>query len=224
MEMKNLLIIFLCIVLSSCGAQKKALQKSTETKKETKADEQLVKQCFENYKSAILNDRGEEAVEYVDSRTIKYYQDILDKTKSADSLEVSEMNIMDKLMVFTIRHRTSKEDILKFDGKQLLVYAIQEGMVGKNSVANNEIGQVDIDDDFAKGQLVVYGEPAPMYFHFYNEQEQWKVDLTSLFPIATPAFQKMADESGQNENEYLFMLLEMVSGEKPNSDIWKTIE
>ncbi len=97
-------------------------------------------------------------------------------------------------------------------------------MVGKNSVANNEVGSVDIDENFAKGQLVANGTPAPIYFHFYKEEENWKIDLTSIFPVATQAFQRMADESGQDENEYLFMLLEIITGNKPTSEIWQATE
>lgn len=188
-----------------------------------KKEEKLVRQSFDNYKSAILNDKGEEAVKYVDSRTIKYYSDILDLVKTADSTKVETLSILDKLMVFSIRHRTSKEEILSFDGKSLLVYAIKNGMVGKNSVANNSIGDVTIDNSFAKGQFIANGQKIPFDFHFYKEENQWKIDITSLFTISTAVFKKMADDSGQNENEYLFSLLEMITRNKPNSEIWKPI-
>lgn len=188
-----------------------------------KSEEKLVKKSFENYKTAILNDRGNEAVLYVDIRTIKYYSDILDLVKTADSAIIETLSILDKLMVFSIRHRTSKEDILSFDGKSLLVYAIKSGMVGKNSVANNSIGDVIIDSDFAKGQFIANGQKAPFYFHFYKEEGQWKVDLTSLFPVSTVAIKKMAEDSEQSENEYLFYLLEIITGEKPGAEIWRPI-
>ena len=221
--MRIITVIIVCTFLTSYGVQKKTVNSNATAAIEAKNEVTKIKQCFANYKSSILNNKGEEAVEYVDSRTIKYYQNILDKTKMADSTEINSMNIMDKFMVFSIRHRTAKEDILKFDGKQLLVYAIQEGMVGKNSVANNEIGDVEVDENFGKGQLIANGTPAPMYFHFYKEEGNWKIDLTSIFPVATQAFQKMAEESGEEENEYLFMLLEMITGNKPTNEIWKTI-
>jgi hypothetical protein len=48
--------------------------------------------------------------------------------------------------------------------------------------------------------------------------------LTSLFPVSTTAFKKMADESEQTENEYLFSLLEMITGNKPNSQIWQPVK
>ena len=188
------------------------------------SNEKLVRQAFENYKTAILNDRGEEAVSYVDSRTIEYYTDILDKTIYADSLTTSDLSLLDKLMVLSIRQRTASDKILSFDGKSLLVYAIKEGMVGKNSVANNEIGDIEIVDAFAKGQLLHLGNPAPMYFHFYKEAGFWKTDLTALFPMATVAFDQMVKESEMEENEYLLMLLEMVSGETPKPNIWNAIK
>jgi len=188
-----------------------------------KSEEKLVKKSFDNYKSAILNDKGEEAVKFVDSRTIKYYSDILELVKTADSAKVETVSILDKLIVFSIRHRTAKEDVLNFDGESLLVYAINSGMVGKNSVANNSIGEVKIEGNYAKGQYISNGQKAPFYFDFYKEDKQWKIDLTSLFPISTKAFKKMADDSGQNQNDYLFSLLEMITGNKPDIEIWKPI-
>jgi hypothetical protein len=205
----SLLLIF-AFVMNSCSAQKK--------------EEKLIRNSFENYKSAILNDKGEEAVQYVDSRTITYYSEILKKTKNADSIEVNNLGLMDKLMVFSIRHRATKSEILSFDSKGLLVYAIKEGMVGKNSVANNTIGDVKIDGTFAKGQFIANGQKAPFYFHFYKEEDKWKIDLTSIFTIGTAAFKKMQEESGLNENEYLLSLLEMLTGRKPDNEIWKNIE
>lgn len=188
-----------------------------------KSEDKLVKKSFDNYKSAILNDNGEEAVKYVDNRTIKYYSDILELVKSADSSKIETLSILDKLMVFSIRHRTSKDDILSFEGKSLLVYAITSGMVGKNSVANASIGEVIIENDFAKGQFIANGQKAPFYFHFYKEEEQWKIDLTSIFPVSTMAFKKIVDESGENQNDYLFSLLEMITGKKPGIEIWQPI-
>jgi len=205
----SILILFL-VLTTPCNGQKK--------------EEKSVREAFDNYKSAILNDKGEEAVKLIDSRTIKYYGDMLELVKNADSAKVNSLSLLDKLMVFSIRHRASKEDILSFDGKGLLVYAIKSGMVGKNSVANNAIGEVTIDKDFAKGQCLAKGQKTPFYLHFYKEEGQWKIDLTSLFSVGTMAFKKMVEDSGQSENEYLFSLLEMLTGKKPGQEIWEKVK
>jgi len=187
-------------------------------------EEVLVKKSFDNYKSAILNDRGQEAVTYVDSRTVRYYTDILQTTKNADATEINALGLMDKLMVLTIRHRATKEEILGFDGEGLLIYAIEKGMVGKNSVANNTLGTIEVEGTFAKGQLVTGGRETPLYFHFYKENGIWKIDITSVFSMGAVAFKKMQEDSGYDENEYIFALLEMLTGKKPGEDIWNSIE
>lgn len=183
-----------------------------------------VKKTFDSYKSAILNDKGEEAAAFVDSRTINYYNHILEAAKYADSNKINTLPLTDKITILSFRHRAAKEDIMSMDGKGLFVYAIKNGMVGKNSVSNNSIGEVTVDNDFAKGQLVVRGKAVPMYFHFYREQDQWKLDLTSLFPIANMTFKKMIEDSGEEENDYLFNLLEILTGKRPGPEIWQTMK
>jgi hypothetical protein len=209
------LILFIALITSCESPQDKA-----KPVDETGA----VRAAFDNYKSAILNDQGEDAVKYVDSRTMKYYSDMLELVKNANEAEVNALSVVDKMMVLTVRHRTSKEDILSFDGKELLVYAIKSGMVGKNSVSDNTIGEITIDNNFAKGQLISKGQKAPFYFHFYKEDDQWKIDITSIFSVATATFENIIQESGQEENEFIFSLLEMVSGKKPGPEVWEPVK
>lgn len=204
------LLIMLALLANPAAAQKK--------------QEKKVRKCFEAYKTAILEDRGIDAVNYVDSRTIAYYADMLEKTKNADSAEVNAMNILDKLMVFSMRHRATKDQILSFDGKSTLVYAINEGMVGKESVATASIGEVVVNGNFASGIFVNNGQATPFAYHFYKENKAWKIDLTSIFDIGAMAFQNVQSESGLEENEFLFMVLEMITGTKPGPEIWETIE
>lgn len=149
---KATILVLLLIQTTYCYGQKK--------------EEESVSESFNNYKSAILNDKGGEAVKYIDSRTIKYYSEILELVKNAASIKINSLSLLDKLMVFSIRHRTSKEDILSFDGMGLLVYSIESGMVGKTSVANNSIGEVTIDKDFAKRTIYSQWTESSILFSF----------------------------------------------------------
>lgn len=202
-------VLILLFTITFCFAQTK--------------EENLVRESFNNYKSSILNDKGEEAVRFVDSRTVGYYSEILELVKNAESSQVATLSLLDKLMVFTIRHRASREDIMSFDGKGLLVYAINSGMVGKNSVSNNSVGEVTVNQHFAKGQFIANGQKAPFFFHFYKEDGQWKLDLTALFPVSGMALKKMVEDSGLSESEYIFSLLEVLTGRKPGQEIWRGI-
>lgn len=207
--MKNTIIALVVFFTTLCFSQE--------------SDSDLVKKTFQTYKSSILNNEGAEAANQVDKRTLGYYKDILEKTKTADSTEVEALGLLDKLMILTIRHRASKEDIMSFNGKELFIYAIRNGMVGKNSVQGLGIGEVKIDGDFAKAQILNNGQAVPLYFHFYKENGDWKIDLTSLFPASTDAFKNVVKQSGQSENQFILNVLGMLTGEKPNNTIWKSL-
>lgn len=182
-----------------------------------------VARAFNDYKNAILNDKAEEALKAVDSRTKKYYTDLLHDVKLADSLRIDSLPLIDKITILRIRSAASKPEIESMQGTDAFLFAIKNGMVGKSSVANNELGEIIMEEIFAKGQLVAAGQKTDYYFHFYKEEGQWKMDITSLFSIANMAFEQMVKESGEEENKYLVSLLEMLSDKSISADIWKPV-
>lgn len=186
-------------------------------------DSMLVKEVFQHYKDAILKDKASDALQTIDSRTKKYYTDILHIVKKADSIGIDSLELIDKITVLRIRAGASREEIRAMQGMDVFLYAIKKGMVGKSSVVNNEIGEIKISGNFAKGQLVVSEQKTPFNFHFYKEEGTWKLDLTSLFGISNAAFKNMIKESGEEENSYLLGLLESLTGKKITSKIWQPV-
>jgi hypothetical protein len=188
------------------------------------SEENLIREIFDNYKSAIINGNGEEAVKYMDSRTIKYYSDILEHVKTSDSAAVENLNVLDKITVLSIRHRAPREDILNFDGKALVIFAFNSGMIGKNSVEKYSISSVAIDSSFAKAHFMANGNPTPFYFHFHKEEGKWKIDLNSLYPISEKTFKRIAEDSKQNGNGCLLSLIGIMTGEMPDNKVWHPVK
>jgi hypothetical protein len=189
----------------------------------SQSDKELVLETFNSYKNAVLTDKGDVASGLVDSRTINYYSGILEKTKTADSLQVNSLGIIDKLTVLTMRHRASKKELLGFKGKDLLIYAINNGMVGKEGVASAELGDVVTNGDFSKAELIINGQKTSFYYHFYKEDKMWKLDITHLFSVGSMSFKQIIKNSGKTENEFIIYILERLTGKKPSKDIWKPI-
>lgn len=48
--------------------------------------------------------------------------------------------------------------------------------------------------------------------------------LASLFPVSEVAIKKMVDDSGQNENEFIFSILKMLTGREPGPEIWQPVK
>jgi hypothetical protein len=187
-------------------------------------DKTDIKKVFESYKSAILNDNAEEALQAIDNKTRDYYINILHVTKSADSLTIASTSLVDKITILGIRARASKEEIIKMQGTDAFLFAIRKGMVGKNSVINNSVGEISIDKNFAKGELLVQGKATDVFFHFYKETAGWKFNLTELFALGNMTLKLMVEDSGKSENEFLLEILSALSGKELTNDIWKPIE
>jgi len=65
---------------------------------------------------------------------------------------------------------------------------------------------VTIDNNFAKGQFIANGKKTLVYFNFHKEDEQWMIDLTSIFSFVSSAFKKMVDES-KTKSKSIFIIL-----------------
>jgi len=178
----------------------------------------LIRKNFDSYKTFLYNGNGGEAANLVDSHTIKYYGDIIELVKNADSLKVESLSLWDKIMVLTVRQRVSKENILNFDGKALLIHAINNGMIDKNGAGSFTLGDVTVDKNSAKGQLIFKGTGSPYFLNFYKESGQWKYDLTSSFPIFIPALQKLVTEFGERGS--IDLMLSAVKGNKQCQNVW----
>jgi hypothetical protein len=186
-------------------------------------DEAAVRKVFEEYKTAILNDKAETALQTIDKQTRAYYTDVLEKVRSADSAMVAVSPLVDRLTVLGIRARATKDEILAMKGTDAFLFAIKNGMVGKNSVSGNTLGLVNIDQGFAKGEMLVNGKKTPLYFHFYKEADGWKLNLTDLFGISNMALKQMLKDDDKSENDRLIEILSALTGRTIGSEIWQPI-
>lgn len=183
-----------------------------------------VAQCFHQYKNAILEGKGAIAADYVDSKTISYYDFILEQVKHRDSVELFDLNLNDRLMILSVRHRINNKNLHKIDGKGLFILSIDNGLISKTSLAGNEIGDVAIEDKKAKAQLLIQGIKTPVFMEFVQEKNKWKLNLTSMFEQTSTSIQKMAKRSKMTENEFMLLMLEKSNNIKPNRTIWNPIK
>jgi hypothetical protein len=183
-----------------------------------------VRTSFEGYKKAILETRGADAVKFVDQETVAYYGKMLDLTRHADSATVSHLGLMDKLFVFTSRAQIKSSELRKLSGQGYFVYAVDHGMIGKNSVSNNGIGNVEANGNEARGKIMSRGQEAGLSFTFHREDKIWKLNLISILPPTEAALKKMLADKGMDENAFIFSALQSLTGKPVDPSIWKAID
>ena len=187
-------------------------------------DEKEVIECFEKYKTAILNSMGEEAMKYIDSKSVDYYQNILDKVLYADKEEVMKESFINRAMIFRIRHSIPLENVKKMDVTKLLVFAINTGWIGKDAVIGMSVKNVKIEGNVATADYYKDNKKTGIRYQFYYENEQWKYNLTSLFQLSNSALKQWIKEFGyDDEDEFIFDSIEGVSGKKVSKDIYESL-
>ncbi|MGB0177791.1 MAG: hypothetical protein ACPF9D_11540, partial [Owenweeksia sp.] len=186
-------------------------------------DQQKIRTAFDNYKSAIRYSNGDVALAFIDQNTRDYYQEMTNAIKTADSLSVRDMNVLDKIMVLSARHRIPEEKAISMEGDQLFIYAVKYGMVAKNSVENVEIGEIVVNGNTATASLVASGQPVPMNFEFNRENNKWKIDLTSLFEISEAGMLQVIEQKGVDENMFIEKIIELSSGIPIRKNLWKPL-
>lgn len=209
--MRHYLTFAICLLLILPAlAQKKA--------------EKGVKKCFESYREAILNENGTEAYQWIDQNTIDFYSKTLELAISGDSATIDGLAFMDKFLALTARHRVPNEQLLQMDKKSFFVYAVDEGMIGKESVQELQLTTVTVDGKQAEGKFNARGNPAPFGFTFNKMGKQWGIDLTSIFEITSKAILMIYEGETSDSNEIIFKLLTFVTGEEPGPEIWQPLK
>lgn len=185
----------------------------------TKAEKAVLK-TFAAYRSALTKQNGKKAVKHIAQNTIDYYAQMLEHARNADSATVAGLNVMDKLLVLSFRNRVDKNRLLTMSPIQSVQYAIDKGMVGKEGLANLELGDISIKDNVAKAQVLINHRPAPLEFVFYKEKKRWKIDLTAFFPMAEMAISQTAKELEMTETELVEFMLKLVEPNTLNPKLW----
>ena len=189
----------------------------------SRTDSEKIKECFEKYKKAIVNQDGKIGIECVDSKTIAYYDNMIKKIRTSDSIEVEKETPYNKLTILKVRQSAKKESLLTMNGKDLLSYLITQGKAGSSTISEQEIDSIKIENNDATAERFVNGKRTPFAYAFYKEQNEWKLYMAGLIPVHNSGLKYSISQSGLSENEYILKFIEQTSGSKPTNDIWNVL-
>lgn len=179
-----------------------------------------VSTCFLSYRSAILDQNGEKAVKLLSQATIDEYQSYVDLALAAERQALEELSFINRMQVLILRHRIPVEVLRTLDGRSAIVHAVDRDWIGKDGVIRTELGKISIASRRATAEVEIGGRKVPSRFQFRQEDGAWKFDLVSLLRDTNLAMKQAARQAGMEEDEFLFTILESVSGKKVDDGIW----
>jgi hypothetical protein len=214
------LAAFAIQVVSSCSAANQGAASFPTSA----ADEKAIRECFESYRQLALAQQGAEAAELVSNSTFEYYDELRRLALTGSAATIKEQSVGRRMMVLMYRHRYTRDDLQRMNGRELFVDNIDKGWIGKDSARDNELGDVKASGDSAAAEIVNKGKASGLKFQFLREGGAWRIDFASFLPKADLAFKAAAKEMEMEEDEMIFTILEAISGKKVPVTIWEPLE
>lgn len=205
--MKKLLFFFLLPAVDFLHAQDNSI---------------LINKVFTAYQNAVVNDKGTEAVQYLDSISIDYFKKILENVRHADSVKLESLGLPEKFNVLMVRHLSTKKEIKALTPEKLAAFNYANGWGGKDKLLDTTLGKIKIKDHAASALLMKDGKKTETSYHFNFEKNEWKIDITPFIKESEKDIGDMIQ--GQNENEFMLGMLELMTEKTPTSAIWKPIK
>ncbi len=184
------------------------------------ADE--VHESFELYREAILAGDGEMAVQYLNQASIDYYDDLLKAALYLKESEFEKRTILDKMMILRLRMNFTAKELKNMNGRELIVYSIQKGWIGKSSVVNIELSEeTKIKGYWATIEVLQNGQGSDLNFIFQKENDIWKLDINEIFKITNMTLAYFVQQSDYTEKEFIEMVLESADNKKVQKSHYK---
>jgi hypothetical protein len=218
-------LVVLMLLFVGCGREepRKAVSSPVATSSESTAqaaDIEAITATFEQYRSHLLARNGAAVWDVVSPGTVDYYNELARLVATAGPEELAGKSLVDRFTVARFRVDLPADQLAAMDGRAVLAHGVDQGYIDQSSVANSELGDIRIDDDRAFAPLVTGSQRSPVDFEFVRVGQDWKFDLAATMPHANAEFSKMARESGQTEDEFIFEMLEILSGERVDASIY----
>lgn len=176
------------------------------------SSQRAVKQTFDSYTRALKARDGRTAAELVDRDTLAYFDQMRQHALRSRAQTVKGLNVMDKLMVLSIRAQLGAARLRTTSGKQFFALTVSRGMVAKNPGANQPLGLVTVRGNDAEAAIAVPpASPVKPRWHFRKENGRWKLRLVPLLRMVAPYMKQMLRNIDPDENAALLKIIKMVA-------------
>ncbi len=184
------------------------------------SNQQAVQDTINHFKAALQAEKYEEAVLYADSATISYYDSLVPIILHADSLQLSSMSLLDRLIILNFRHLDQASEINSFNGKQLLGFAMLHKMVSHKNIMGDTINQITSNDSISIVITTNKLTGDTVNIQLVKEKNEWKIDFLREMQMATAVIDARFKASNKTENDFIIVLLENISRKKTDPQIW----
>lgn len=226
-----LVAIFLVLVsVASCGGADEPSAADTQPTNEPASSEPggvnpeaaiaEIRETFSAYTQAVVDQNGKAAVALIAADTLDYYDDMRSLAATGGPKEISQQSFVNRFLITRARVSIGPNRLQKLDGAELFKYGIDKGWTNPQGAAQQELGEITINGDTALAEVTGGG---PSAYDFHLESGEWKLDVIAILKSLNVVLKQQVAASNQGEDEYLFALVESLTGRRVTRDVWKVM-
>jgi len=214
--MRKISILFLSIILFGCTNEKED-----------------VINTFNEFNKANIELNGEKIFELSDTESHHYYKRLLTKILKLDSVEVSELNLSDKINLLSARAIIKDSELKRLNAKELMIKMFTEvnsmDTVKINSINKTGITNIRIENNKAISDFTINGKTLSpnVNLKFSKENDQWKFNVISMADFTEKQLITICEQNGFTHSDFIKWIFNASNvGDKKIKeldDIWSPI-
>jgi hypothetical protein len=181
-------------------------------------DRRQIRAAFLAYRTAALSGDGATAAALLSSMTANHLGWMRDLALHGPLDELVLHPTVNQLLVLRLRQFVPAEELRAMSGAQVLALALSRGWLGRDVVANVELGGIEVHGDGADAELVVSGRPHEWRHLFLRENGGWRFELMQAFGVAESEYGEIALEHGVSGTDVALVLVRKEAGEAFDRD------
>ncbi len=175
--------------------------------------------AFEAYRDALVAGDGATAVGLMTPASLDHVAGLQRMALEAGPVEISARPTADRLMIATLRVAVPPSVLRAGSATELLVYAVEAGLVGTN-VAATTVHDVTVDAEVAVVALSAATSPAPAGLRLVRHGGVWRVDLVDALDAAGAGLRELARQLEVTEDDLILELLTATAGRPVGPDVF----
>jgi hypothetical protein len=188
---------------------------------EINKEQDAIRACFEQYKSAVLAVDGEKAYSYLDSRSKKGYDKFIIMCQEYDSAQLERESTREKALVLMTRTNISPDKIMSMDGKELFINTVVLNDLNVDYLAKMKPEKITIMNKQANMNIITKdGNVINDVFVFRKENGEWKVYMLGTIQTLADGIKKMMKDSGKTENETISDIMNGLRNQQLGGNSW----
>ena len=206
MKYNFLCLLFHLLYFSPCLSQDK-----------NTPDTAAINSVFKNYTDAIQKGQGKKAIKYISRKTLDYYDTLIFHALYSDEKKLNKINILTRTAILRMRHT---QPVTYWDTMTARKLMEQMWSNSPPDQTNTQVSLANckIDHFTAICALELNDELTEMKFLFNKENDEWKIDITSINEIGVEEMQKDIKRRNISETDYIILTLENLENIKVSKE------